>query len=406
MLAGKRIVLGVSGSIAAYKGADVASKLVQAGAEVDVIMTRAAQEFITPLTFRSLTHRTVITEWYDPGSELAIQHVALAERADAVVVAPATANFLAKVTAGLADDALSGTVLATRAPVILAPAMDAFMYDNPATQENLTKLRTRGITIVGPGRGRLASGLMGPGRMADTQEILGTLRMVLGRGGPLAGRWVAVSAGPTEEPLDPVRHISNRSSGKMGYAVAEAARDRGARVTLVTGPTALPDPVGIEVVKVRTALQMLDAMTEATRRADVVVMTAAVSDYRPATTAEQKIKKGPSDTMTLELEKNPDIIATIQGHFIKIGFAAESQDLIRNAQQKLAEKNLDLVAANDITAADAGFAVDTNRVLLLDRSGQVEELPLMLKSELAEVILDRAQALLAERGKAPQSSRV
>lgn len=400
-LKGRTIVLGVTGSIAAYKAADVASKLSQAGARVPVMMTKAALEFITPLTFRSLTHQTAFVDWYDPGSDLAIQHVALAEQADAILVAPATADFLAKLAHGLADDPLSGTILATRAPVLVAPAMDAHMYDHPATQQNVQTLRSRGVTLIGPERGRMASGLTGMGRLSTTETILGTLNLVLGRTGDLAGKRVVVSAGPTEEPMDPVRHISNRSTGKMGFAVAEAARDRGATVTLVTGPAVLLDPVGVKVVRIRTALQMLDAMLTAVRDADVVVMTAAVADFRPAAQAGQKMKKGLGDTMIMELTKNPDIIATVQGNFVKIGFAAESEDLIKNARTKLAEKNLDLVAANDITAPDSGFAVDTNKVILVHRSGKVEDLPLMTKAEVADAILDRAVVLIQERAKQP-----
>ncbi|MBM2826599.1 MAG: phosphopantothenoylcysteine decarboxylase/synthetase [Dehalococcoidia bacterium] len=401
---GKNIVLGISGSIAAYKGADLASKLVQEGAQVHVIMTKAATEFITPLTLRSLTHNPVITDWYDPSSELSIQHVALAETADAVVIAPATANIMAKLAHGIADDPLTGTVLATRAPIILAPAMDANMFDNPATQENAATLKERGVLLVGPGYGRLASGLMGQGRLADPYEIIGTLAMMLGRSGDLAGRRVVVSAGPTEEPIDPVRHISNPSTGKMGYAVAEAARDRGASVTLVTGPTVLANLVGVKTVKVRTAVQMRDAVFAAAKDADVLIMTAAVADYRPAAAFEHKVKKEGIETITIEMVRNPDILAEVQGNFVKIGFAAETDDLIRNARTKLREKNLDLIAANDVNAPNAGFGVDTNKVIILDRSGQVEDLPLMTKREVGDAILDRAVELLAQRASRPATA--
>jgi len=394
VLTDKKIVLGVTGSIAAYKAVDLASKLTQAGAQVDVIMTKAATEFVTPLTFRSLTHRPVVTEMFDPNSELSVEHVSLARRADIVVIAPATANTIAKLALGIADDMLSSTVLATKAPVVIAPAMDANMYENPVTQENLSRLKARGATIVGPATGHLATGAIGIGRLVETEQIIGTIRQVLGGQGDLAGKRVVVSAGPTEEPIDPVRNITNRSSGKMGYAIAEAARDRGAQVVLVSGPVALPGPVGIEVVKVQTTQQMRDAVFAATRGADVLIMAAAPADYRPAASAEQKIKKEKADTLSIELIRNPDILGEVQGDFIKVGFAAESEELLENAKEKLARKGAHLFVANDITATDAGFDVDTNRVAIIDRSGRIENLPLMLKSEVAEKILDRVVELL------------
>lgn len=397
-LQGKHVVLGVSGSIAAYKAADLASKLIQSGAQVSVIMTAAAQHFVAPLTFRSITHQPVLTDWFDPASDLAIQHVALAESADAVLIAPATADVLAKLAHGMADDPLTGTVLATAAPVVTAPAMDAHMFDNPATQQNLRLLQERGVVIVGPEAGRLASGLTGMGRLASSEAIIGALSQVLGRTGDLAGRHVVVSAGPTEEPLDPARHITNRSSGKMGYAIAEAARDRGAHVTLITGPTALPNPPGVELRRIRTALELFQAVQQATGVADALIMAAAPADFRPAAVAAQKIKKGAEESMTVELLKNPDILAGTTGSFIKVGFAAESEALLNNARSKLSAKGLHLIVANDITATDSGFDVDTNRVTLVDRDGGVEELPLLLKSEVADRILDRVVSLLADCG--------
>ena len=397
-LQGKHVVLGVSGSIAAYKAADLASKLTQSGAQVSVIMTAAAQHFVAPLTFRSITHQPVLTDWFDPASDLAIQHVALAESADAVLIAPATADVLAKLAHGMADDPLTGTVLATAAPVVAAPAMDAHMFDNPATQQNLRLLQERGVVIVGPEAGRLASGLTGMGRLASSEAIIGALSQVLGRTGDLAGRHVVVSAGPTEEPLDPARHITNRSSGKMGYAIAEAARDRGAHVTLITGPTALPNPPGVELRRIRTALELFQAVQQATGVADALIMAAAPADFRPAAVAAQKIKKGAEESMTVELLKNPDILAGTTGSFIKVGFAAESEALLNNARSKLSAKGLHLIVANDITATDSGFDVDTNRVTLVDRDGGVEELPLLLKSEVADRILDRVVSLLADCG--------
>ncbi|MSP79219.1 MAG: bifunctional phosphopantothenoylcysteine decarboxylase/phosphopantothenate--cysteine ligase CoaBC [Dehalococcoidia bacterium] len=391
---GKHILLGVTGSIAAYKAADLAGKLMQAGAVVDTILTKDAAEFVTPLTFRSLTHRPVITNLFDVDSELAIEHVGLALRADIVLIAPATANVLAKLAFGIADDALTTTILATRAPILVAPAMDAHMYDHPTVQANLHTLRSRGVTIIGPAAGRLASGLVGMGRMVEPLTLVEYVRWNLGKHGDLHGKKVVISAGGTEEPLDPVRMLTNRSSGKQGYAVAEAARDRGAAVTLVTAPTALPDPIGVNVVHVMTAQQMHEAVVNAVHGVDVVVMAAAVADYRPASAADQKMKKGPSDSMSIDLVKNPDIIGSVNGPFIKVGFAAETQDLIANAKSKVISKNLHLIAANDVTATDAGFGVDTNRVILIDRAGRIEELPLLSKYEIGHRILDRVVALL------------
>lgn len=393
MFEGKNIVLGVTGSIAVYKAADIASKLTQRGLCVDVIMTKAAMQFVTPLTFRSITHRPVVTDMFELASEFSVEHVALAERADVVVIAPATADAIAKLAAGIADEMLFSTVLATRAPVILAPAMDAGMWQNSITQENLAKLRARGFTIVGPGYGRLASGLVGMGRLIENEEIMGTIYHVLGRKGDLAEKQIVVSAGGTQEPIDLVRYVGNRSSGKMGYAIAEAARDRGAVVTLVTGPTALPAPPGVDVMHVHTAEQMRDAVLKATAAADVLIMAAAVADYRPATVAEGKIKRE-ADTLNLELVKTSDILGEVKGDIIKVGFAAESGDLIARATEKLRKKQLDLIVVNDIAAKDSGFDTDTNRVTFIGRDAKAEQLPLMLKSEVAQKILDRVVALL------------
>jgi phosphopantothenoylcysteine decarboxylase/phosphopantothenate--cysteine ligase len=397
MFAGKTVVLGVTGSIAAYKAVDLASKLTQAGVSVDVVMTKAATEFATPLTFCHITRRPVAVDMFAPIAEFKPGHVALADRAAVVVIAPATANTIAKLAAGIADDLLSCTVLATEAPLIIAPAMDAGMYQNQVTQENLERLRSRGAIIVGPAYGRLVSGVMGLGRLAEVDEILGTIYQVLGRGGDFAGRRLVVSAGGTQEPLDPVRYLSNRSSGKMGYAIAEAARDRGATVILISAPTALRPPVGVELVPVTSALQMCDAVLEKAANADVLIMTAAVADYRPASAAGHKIKRGP-ESLTIELVKNPDILSQVQGELIKVGFAAETEDLVPNAKRKLEKKGLDLIVANDVTATDSGFAVDTNRVVLIDRGGEVKQLPLLPKSEVAHRILDKVLALLAARG--------
>jgi phosphopantothenoylcysteine decarboxylase/phosphopantothenate--cysteine ligase len=393
---GKNVVLGVTGSIAAYKAVDIASKLTQKGLAVDVVMTKAAQQFVAPLSFRSITHRPVVIDMFDLASEYSVEHVALAERADVIVVAPATANAIAKMAAGIADEILYSTVLATRAPVIIAPAMDVGMWQNPVTQENVNKLRSRGLIMVGPGYGRLASGLVGMGRLIDNEEILGTIYHVLGRKGDLAEKQIVVSAGGTQEPIDLVRFVGNRSSGKMGYAIAEAARDRGAIVTLITGPTALAAPAGVDVMQVQTASQMRDAVLKAVAAADVLIMAAAVADYRPSTVAEGKIKRE-ADSLTLELVKTSDILAEVKGDLIKVGFAAESEDMVPRATEKLKKKHLDLIVVNDINAKDSGFDADTNRVTFINRKGEVEQLPLMLKSEVAHKILDKVVALLASK---------
>ena len=394
-LAGKHVVLGVTGSIASFKAVDLASKLVQAGALVDVIMTYGATQFVTPLAFRSITHREVVTDTYDVSSEFANEHVALARRADIVVIAPATVNCIAKLAGGLADDPLTTTVIATAAPLLVAPAMDANMFDHPATQDNLAKLRARGVAIAGPAPGRLASGLMGMGRMVEPVELLGHISAVLGKYGDLSGRTIVISAGGTQEPIDPVRVITNNSSGKMGYALAEAARDRGARAVLVAAPTGLPNPPLVEVVNVRTAEQMALAVEDQITEADALVMAAAVADYRPATAAEQKIKKA-DDELSIDLARTRDILATVQGSFLRVGFAAESENLVANASDKVRRKSLDLIVANDITDADSGFGSDTNRVVLIDRQLNVEELPLLTKYEVGHRILDRIRDLLAK----------
>lgn len=394
ILRGKTIALGVTGSIAAFKAADLASKLTQEGAHVDVALTGSAQKFVAPLTFRSLTGRQVYTGMFNHSSPLGEQHVALARAADAVVVAPATATVIGRIAHGLADDLVSLTVLATRAPVLLCPAMDAQMYENAATQANLAVLVSRGVKIVGPAAGRLASGYSGPGRLVEVGEIIGALRYALGRTGDLAGRRIVVTAGGTQEPIDPVRYISNYSSGKMGYALAEASRDRGAEVTLVATPTALEAPYGVRVVPVKRAEEMKEAVMAECQNADVLIMAAAVADYQPAEIAGQKIKRA-KDAIVLNLTPTSDILAQIpDGRLIKVGFAAESQNLLANAEAKLKAKGLHLIVANDITAADAGFGADTNRVVILHQDSAPEQLPLMLKYDVASHILDRVVALL------------
>ena len=395
-IAGKHIVLGVSGSIACYKAADIASKLMQAGALVDVALTRAAQEFVTPLTFRSLTHRPVITDMFDAQSADPLEHVEVARRADAVVIAPATAHVMAKLAHGLADDALSTIVLATTAPVLVAPAMEHHMWTNVATQANVAALRERGVVFAGPNEGRLASGAVGSGRLVETADILDALSGILSQDQDLLGRHIVVSAGGTQEAIDPVRVVTNRSSGKQGYAFAEAARDRGARVTLVSA-AGLANPAGVSVVKVESARQMLAAVSDALRdKADALVMAAAVADWEPVSAAGQKMKKvAGQDILTIDMKKTPDILAEVGAlPGIKVGFAAETEDLLANARAKLEGKKLDMIVANDVSATDAGFGVDTNRVVILDKSGGQEELPLMSKREVADAVLNRVSALL------------
>lgn len=391
------MILGVTGSISAYKTVDLASKLVQRGIKLDVVMTEAATKFVAPLTFQSVTHRQVFTDMFAEVSTFEIEHIALAERADVVAVVPATANTISKLAAGLADNLLTCVVLATQAPVILAPAMDRGMYANQITRENLDKLRSRGFTVVGPAHGRLASGLEGWGRLAEVGEILAAIYQALGRNGDLAGREVLITAGGTQEPLDPVRYIGNYSSGRMGFALAEAARDRGAKVTLIAAATSLPPPYGVEVIRVQTTLQMREAVLREVPRADALIMAAAVADFRPKTISAGKIKRRP-ETLTLELVATPDILAEVAVP-VKVGFAAESENLLQNAQRKLREKGLDLIVANDITAPESGFGADTNKVTLINDQGEAESLPVMPKSEVAHRVLDRVVRLLAEKGR-------
>ena len=395
-LENKHIVLGVTGSIACYKALDLASKLTQAGALVDTIMSYGATQFVAPLAFRSITHREVVTDGFDPHSELAIEHVALAQQADIVVIAPATVNCIAKLAVGLADDPLTTTVVATKAPLLIAPAMDANMFDHPATQENLAKLRERGVVVAGPAPGRLASGLIGMGRLLETPELIGYITATLGQHGDLAGRTVVVSAGGTQEAIDPVRVITNYSSGKMGYALAEAARDRGADVVLVTAAAGMTDPALTRVIQVTSAQEMCDAVLEQVKGADALIMAAAVADYRPVSEAGQKIKKS-NEELRLDLTKTTDILEAAQGDFVRVGFSAESQDLLQNAKAKVKSKNLDLIVANDITDPDSGFGGDTNKVALIDRDLNVEELPLLTKYEVGNRVLDRVIPLFRSK---------
>lgn len=401
LLQNKRIVLGVSGSIAAYKSVDLASKLTQAGALVDVVLTDSAARFVTPLAFRSVTGRTAHSDLWSLDEHVA--HVGLGEAADLILIAPATAHTLAKLAHGLADNLLTVTALAARCPVAVAPAMDGGMWEHPATAANVTALRARGVHIAGPGRGRMASGLHGLGRMLEPAELLGEARLLLARGGALAGRHVVVSTGPTREPLDPVRFISNRSSGKQGMAVAQAALDAGARVTLIAGPTCEPPPHGAAVVSVQTTQEMGDAVLAATVDADALFMVAAVADFRPDVVADRKIKKTEDASwgLAIGLEKTLDILSAVKERrdrtgrpSVVLGFAAETHNAYDYGRDKLLRKGLDFIAVNDVMADGAGFAVDTNRVVLLGRAGVVEEMPLMSKTAVAERLIGHVARVL------------
>jgi len=395
---GKHILLGVTGSIAAYKAADIASKLTQAGAEVDVVLTEHARRFITEVTFRAITRRPVLTDLFDEPEERQIAHIHLAKRADVLLIAPATANILAKLAVGIADDLLSTLALATQAKVVIAPAMNTVMWQHPATQHNVRVLEERGAHFVYPAEGMLACGDVGAGKLADTPVILAAVEQVLNP--PLRGVRILITAGPTEEPVDAVRHISNPSSGKMGYAIAAEAVRMGAEVTLVTGPTLLDPPAGAKTIRVRTAQQMLDACLQEYEQVDVVIATAAVSDYRPAEVWQGKRKKG-EEEWTIRLVPNPDILRTLgerKGKHVLVGFAAETQELLANAQAKLREKNLDLIVANDVSQEGSGFRTDTNRVTLLWADGKQEPLPLMTKREVARHLLQRVRQLMSGSG--------
>ncbi len=399
-LAQRRVAVGVCGGIAAYKVLTVASRLVQSGATVDVLMTEAAPRFVAPLSFQALTHRPVHTDPWAMTEQGEIGHIAIAEAIDLLLVAPATAHTLAGLAHGLAGDAVTLTALATRAPVLLAPAMDGGMFEHPATQANLRLLRQRGCSVVGPEPGRLASGLTGLGRLAEPEAILEAMARILTRRSDLAGLRVVVTAGGTQEPLDPVRFLTNRSSGKMGYAIAEAAAERGATVILVSAPTALTTPPGVTRVDIQTVRQLRDALHAHLAEADVIIQAAAVSDYRVEHPAADKIKREGSD-LTVRLVENPDVIAEIGAlpeHPILVGFAAETSNLMENAQRKLERKNLDLNVLNDVSAPGSGFGAETNQVTILSRTAEPLALPLLPKREVADRLLDRVRALAKERG--------
>jgi phosphopantothenoylcysteine decarboxylase/phosphopantothenate--cysteine ligase len=397
---GRQIAVGVCGGIAAYKVLALVSRLVQAGAQVDVLMTPAATRFVTPLSFQALTHRPVLTDPWEVNPDGQIAHIAVAEAAALLVVAPATANTLAKLAHGLADDAVTLTALAARGRLLLAPAMDGGMFEHPATQANVTVLRERGCVVVGPASGRLASGLAGLGRLAEQEAILHAMGDLLAPPADLAGLRLVVTAGGTREPIDPVRFIGNRSSGKMGYAVAERAAARGAAVTLITAPSALPVPAGVEVVRVETVNELRQALHSRLDRTDVIIQAAAVSDYRVAAVAQEKIKRH-GDELVLRLVENPDLVAEIGAlptHPILVGFAAETGNRLDSAREKMVRKNLDLNVLNDVTAAGSGFGTDTNQVTILSRIGEPEVLPLLSKRAVADVLLDRVYALAVTHG--------
>ncbi|MBW2147587.1 MAG: bifunctional phosphopantothenoylcysteine decarboxylase/phosphopantothenate--cysteine ligase CoaBC [Deltaproteobacteria bacterium] len=390
MLNDSEVVLGITGGIAAYKAAELVRLLVSEGARVHVVMTAAACRFVTPLTFQTLSGNPVATELFSLVEESSIGHIALADRARVMVIAPATANTIGKISAGIADDLLSTVISATRAQVLLCPAMNVHMWENPIVQANIQRLRSLGYRFAEPGAGFLACGYEGKGRMAEPADILEDIRRIL-TPQDLQGLKFLVTAGPTLEPLDPVRFISNRSSGKMGYALALAACRRGAEVTLVTGPTALPVPRGADAVAVETAADMQKAVADRFDRVDVVIKAAAVADYAPREPALHKIKKNKSGSLSLELTATQDILARLgsaKKHQILVGFAAETQDLLPNARRKMEEKNLDIIVANDVTAPGSGFQHDTNQVKILRRDGSVEDLPLMPKDEVAHRVLD------------------
>lgn len=397
ILEGKKILLGVTGGIAAYKAVEIASRLRKKGAEVHVIMTREAARFVTPLTFREITGQPVSLDMWEEPAHWNVEHIALARMADVCLIAPATANIIAKAAAGIADDMLTTTLLAVKAPIFFAPAMNSAMYENPVTQENIAKLQVRGWHKIEPATGHLACGGSGVGRLPEPVDIVREMEEMHVRGKTLAGKKVLVTAGGTLEAIDPVRFIGNRSSGKMGYAVAQEAAQRGADVVLVAGGTvALADPPGIRVLHTESALAMRDAVLREAADAAVVVKAAAVADYRPKEMAKQKIKKNDAE-LTLVLEKNPDILMELGTRKsetqILVGFAAETQNLLAYAQEKLKKKNLDLIVANDVTCPDAGFNTETNLVKIIGRDGSIKEVPLMSKQKVAEIILDCIESL-------------
>lgn len=401
MLKGKKIVLGVTGGIAVYKAVDLVSRLRKQGCQVRVVMTEHAQQFVTPLTFKEISGNQVAVSMWSSNQEFNVEHIALANWADAFVVAPATANIIAKMAYGLADDLLSTTLLAAQAPIIVCPAMNTGMYENPATQENIAKLVSRGVSVMPPAVGKLACGTSGAGRLPEPQEIVEFINAFFAkREGDLRGLKVLVTAAGTREPIDPVRFVGNRSSGKMGYAVAQMAAERGAEVLLVSGPSALAAPANVRTVKVETTNEMLEACVNAYAEMDIVIKAAAVADYRPHDVADQKIKKKTDDALTVVMDKNPDILKILgsqKKQQVLVGFAAETQNLLENARDKVVKKNLDMIVANDVTAAGAGFNADTNIVKFLFANGEVRSLEQMPKVDVANCILNEALKIRQQR---------
>lgn len=399
MLEGKTIVAGVTGGIAAYKAADLASRLRKQGADLHVIMTRSATEFIQPLTFREITGNPVIVSMWDEPKRWSVQHIGLARKADLFVIVPATANVLGKISHGIADDMLTTTVMATTAPVLFVPAMNSAMYLNPIVQDNIKRLKAYGYLFMEPVAGPLACGESGIGRLPEPADIAEYIGQCLAEDQTLAGKKILITAAGTQEPIDPVRYIGNRASGKMGYALAEAAKNKGASVVLVSGPTHLAPPAGVELIAVNTAGEMRDAVVSRFPELDVVIKTAAVADYRPKVTTEQKIKKAAGE-LVLTLEKTPDILRELgqqKQHQILVGFAAETENLLEHGRDKLYRKNLDMLVVNDVTAAGAGFATDTNIVNIMFPDGTVEEWPIMTKKRVAEKLLGKIIELMQKK---------
>lgn len=396
MLKNKNVLIGVCGGIAAYKVCDLVSGLRKDEANVDVIMTEAAVNFINPLTFQSLSSNKVVVDMFEESKHWEIQHISLAQKADVILIAPATANIIGKIANGIADDMLTTTIMATKAPVVFAPAMNSNMYENSILQENILKLKSKGYFFIDPIEGRLACGDVGKGKMAEPEAIKQFITDMLNTPLDLVGKTVIVTAGPTRESIDPVRYISNHSTGKMGYAIAEKASKRGAKVYLISGPTHLSPPNGVNVINVMSAKEMYKRIMEYFYEANIVIKSAAVADYAPAEANNQKIKKS-EDDLTIRLTKNPDILyelGKIKRDKILVGFAMETQNLIENAKEKIKRKNLDFIVANDLMTEGAGFACDTNVVKIIDRDGKIESLPKMTKLELADVIIDKILKLL------------
>jgi phosphopantothenoylcysteine decarboxylase/phosphopantothenate--cysteine ligase len=399
MLKDKKIIVGITGGIAAYKACEITRRLKKLGAQVIVVMTENAQRFITPLTLETLSENEVVTEMFPERRFVGVRHVDLAGWADLILVAPATANIIGKIRSGIADDILTTIVISSKAPVLIAPAMNVNMYENPIFQENLSYLQKLGYKFVGPEVGELASGIVGKGRLAEPEIIVGEVVKILTHKRDLEGKSILVTAGRTEEPLDPIRYLSNRSSGKMGYAIAQEAYERGAKVTLISGPSNLPPPSGLNFIPVQTAKQMLSAVRSSFRKTDALIMSAAVADFSPAVISKEKIKKGEEEIL-LELKPTVDILKEMgkqKKQKLLIGFSLETEDEIKNAKKKLAEKNLDLIVVNNPNVPGAGFEVDTNQVTLIDKRGKIEKLPLLSKKEVAGKILDRVSLLLKKR---------